>query len=252
MLRVAADHGVFALLLGRATHEHGARGRHRHARAVAAAAAAGDGRARALPSPPADGRSRRSARRRARPPPASWAARRARTWRRSRRAARDDLLARLHVFEYFAQHPETARSSTPAAVINAGEPRALTEAYAFAGGTPLVDVGGGNGTLLRRAAASATRAWRHPARPPHGRANPATELVGVRGRVRARRRRLLRGGARGADAYLLTHIVHDWPEPAADAVLHSSARRSRPGGRLLLVEMVMPPTTRPTPAGCST
>ncbi|WP_458246956.1 methyltransferase [Streptomyces sp. MAI_2237] len=44
----------------------------------------------------------------------------------------------------------------------------------------------------------------------------------------------------GADAYVLKHIVHDWPQEEALRILKNVRAAIKPGGKLLLVEMVVP------------
>lgn len=44
----------------------------------------------------------------------------------------------------------------------------------------------------------------------------------------------------GGDAYVLKHIVHDWPEEQALQILRNIRAAMKPDGRLLLVEMVLP------------
>jgi SAM-dependent methyltransferase len=44
----------------------------------------------------------------------------------------------------------------------------------------------------------------------------------------------------GGDAYILKHILHDWPEPQALEILRNVRKAIRPGGRLLVMEMVVP------------
>jgi hypothetical protein len=47
---------------------------------------------------------------------------------------------------------------------------------------------------------------------------------------------------KGADAYLLRMIIHDWPEPEAARILSTVRDAMTPDSRLLLVEMVLPET----------
>jgi hypothetical protein len=49
----------------------------------------------------------------------------------------------------------------------------------------------------------------------------------------------------GADAYVLRHIVHDWEEPDAVAILRRCREVMAPTGRVLVVEMVVPPGNEP-------
>ncbi|WP_449479657.1 methyltransferase [Streptomyces rochei] len=44
----------------------------------------------------------------------------------------------------------------------------------------------------------------------------------------------------GADAYVLKHIVHDWPEEQALRILRNVRAAIKPGGKLLIAEMVIP------------
>ncbi len=44
----------------------------------------------------------------------------------------------------------------------------------------------------------------------------------------------------GGDAYVLKHVVHDWPEEQALEILRNVRAAMGPRGRLLLMEMVVP------------
>ena len=52
----------------------------------------------------------------------------------------------------------------------------------------------------------------------------------------------------GADLHLLKQIVHDWDDQRATRVLQNCHRALAQAGKLLLVEMVVPPDNRPSPA----
>jgi hypothetical protein len=49
----------------------------------------------------------------------------------------------------------------------------------------------------------------------------------------------------GADAYLLRHIIHDWDDAKAAAILRNCRAVMPPGGRLLIAEFVIPPGNEP-------
>ena len=53
---------------------------------------------------------------------------------------------------------------------------------------------------------------------------------------------------KGADLHLLKQIIHDWDDDQATRLLQSCHRALAPNGKLLLVEMVIPPDNRPSPA----
>ena len=51
----------------------------------------------------------------------------------------------------------------------------------------------------------------------------------------------------GGDAYLLSHIIHDWSEEQCLTILGNCRRAMNPGSRLLIVEMVLPDGDTPHP-----
>jgi hypothetical protein len=50
----------------------------------------------------------------------------------------------------------------------------------------------------------------------------------------------------GGDAYLLKHIIHDWNDEHATAILRNCRRTIKPTGKLLVVEIVIPPPGEPS------
>jgi hypothetical protein len=44
----------------------------------------------------------------------------------------------------------------------------------------------------------------------------------------------------GADAYLLKHVIHDWDDERAVAILHNCRKAMSPAAKLLIVEGVYP------------
>ena len=158
----------------------------------------------------------------------------------------------MGAFEFFEQHPEAgAKFDALLQDINAGEQQAVADAYPFGGVELLVDVGGGNGSML------ATLLSRHPGlrgvlfdQPSViGRGAPALEAHA--GRYEAVGGDFFDAVPEGADAYLLSHVLHDWPEDGCVRILDSCRRAMRPGGRVLIVEMVIPPDDSPHPGKLS-
>jgi hypothetical protein len=49
----------------------------------------------------------------------------------------------------------------------------------------------------------------------------------------------------GADAYILQHIIHDWEDQDAIAILRNCREAMRSHSKVLLVEMVIPPGNGP-------
>ena len=159
-----------------------------------------------------------------------------------------ELAHGMSFFDYLTQHPAAGRNFDVAMnLINQGEPEAVAESYDFAGVHTLVDVGGGNGSglaaMLTRHAHLRGVLFDRPAVTEQ--AAPGLAALGDRCEVV--------GGdffesmpARG-DAYLLSHVIHDWDEERALTILRNCREAMGSGGRLLLVEMVIPPGGEPHP-----
>jgi ubiquinone/menaquinone biosynthesis C-methylase UbiE len=50
----------------------------------------------------------------------------------------------------------------------------------------------------------------------------------------------------GADAYLMRHIIHDWDDDKSIAILRQCRRAMGQGGKLLVIEGVVPPGNEPS------
>ncbi|MDQ4119239.1 MAG: methyltransferase, partial [Actinomycetota bacterium] len=143
-------------------------------------------------------------------------------------------------FDHLHAHPaESASFQASMAARAAGEAAAVVAAYDFARFTDLVDVGGGTGVLLaaiREAAPGLDAVLFDRPEVVAGCAQPAvggdffTEVPA------------------GAQAYLLSRVIHDWPDPDAVAILTTCRRAMPPQGVLLLVEAVLPQRAAADPA----
>jgi O-methyltransferase domain len=72
------------------------------------------------------------------------------------------------------------------------------------------------------------------------RARPVLEAAGVSGRCTVEGGDFFEAVPRGADAYMLGRILHDWDDARAGLILDNLRRAMPAGGRLLLVEYVLP------------
>jgi hypothetical protein len=73
------------------------------------------------------------------------------------------------------------------------------------------------------------------------------ESRGVADRVKIEPGSFFDGVPAGADAYLLSHIIHDWSEEQCLTILGHCRRAMSPTGRVLIVEMVLPEGDTPHP-----
>jgi hypothetical protein len=76
-------------------------------------------------------------------------------------------------------------------------------------------------------------------------APPLLESFGVRDRVDIKMGSFFESVPAGGDAYLLSHIIHDWDEEEISTILSHVRRAIKPEGRLLIVEMVLPEGDEP-------
>jgi O-methyltransferase domain/Dimerisation domain len=153
-------------------------------------------------------------------------------------------------FDYLAQHPEAATVFSEAMVgFHGAEPPAVAAAYDFSPFKTVVDVGGATGNMLAAILA------RHPE--PRGLlfdrphvVVDATKLLkanGVVDRVTIEAGDFFQTVPTGGDAYILSHIIHDWNEEQCLTILGHCRKAMKPNGRLLIVEMVLPPGDAPHP-----
>jgi hypothetical protein len=156
----------------------------------------------------------------------------------------------MPVFDYLGQHPAEASMFSETMVgVHGAEPQAVAEAYDFSGFQLVADVGGATGNLLSTVLAH------HPG--PRGilfdmphvvRDAPALlKKYGVEQRVTITPGSFFETVPAGADAYLLSHVIHDWREEQCLAILGNCRKAMKPGSRLLLIEMVLPDGDTPHP-----
>jgi hypothetical protein len=152
------------------------------------------------------------------------------------------------VFDYYAHHPDAAEIGAAGLTSrSAAENGGILTAYDLGAARRIVDVGGGEGSLLR----AALRA--HPAMTgvllemPH-----VVELArrAIDGAPEADRAEFVAGDfftevPAGGDVYLLKKVLHDWPDEAAAAILRSVRAALRNGDRLLVIEHVVLPGDEP-------
>jgi cyclopropane fatty-acyl-phospholipid synthase-like methyltransferase len=125
---------------------------------------------------------------------------------------------------------------------------ALIRAYDFEGIETLVDVGGGlGGTLAAILAASPGLRGVVFDLPAVADAAAATlAAAGLAERCQVEGGDMQRAVPQGRDAYLLKWVLMDRSDEQAVEVLHNCAKAMKDGGRVLAVEMVMPPDNRPS------
>jgi SAM-dependent methyltransferase len=159
------------------------------------------------------------------------------------------LTTGMGFFEWLPKHPEAATIFNDAMIgIHGGEPPAVAEAYLFNG--TVVDVGGGSGNMLihilKRYPEVKGTLFELAHVADAARAN--LDAAGVANRCVVQTGNFFESVPSGGDIYLLSHIIHDWDEPSCVKILSNCRKAKNRGGKVLLVEMVVPAPNQPHPA----
>jgi O-methyltransferase domain/Dimerisation domain len=163
-------------------------------------------------------------------------------------SAMQKLYGVADTFEYLQQHPIAGQTFDRAMTGWAKNIHAaVIDCYDFSSIQTLVDVAGGHGFLLSSILA----------------ANPdlqgilfdlANVVVGapaVLASLQVRDRCQIMSGSffeeipSGGDAYLLSHILHDWGDADCIRILRNIRKSISPGGKLIVLEMVIPAEDTP-------
>jgi O-methyltransferase/methyltransferase family protein len=154
----------------------------------------------------------------------------------------------MGVFEYFAKNPEASAVFNEAMTgwtIRIAD--AVVGSYDFSTFATVVDVGGNQGTLLAAIlrSHSATRGVLFDL--PHvvAGAEPVLAKAGVEGRCARLGGDFFQAVPAGGDAYVLASILHDWDDSRCVAILTRCRSVMPAHGRLLIVELVLPPGDEP-------
>jgi hypothetical protein len=139
-------------------------------------------------------------------------------------------------FEYLKDHPsEGAIFNDAMTQFSRQSAGAVADAYDFSRFHRLVDIAGGHGYLL------ATVLDRNPHL--NGVLFDLPEVIASApaGRYQTVTGNFFESVPEGADAYMMKHIIHDWNDERCATILHNCHRAMAAEGRLLIVEMVIPP-----------
>jgi len=155
----------------------------------------------------------------------------------------------MPIFEYLAQHPEEAALFSRTMIdFHGPEAAAVAAAYDCSSISMLVDVGGGYGNLLQTLLDTNEHLTGTLFELPHV-ADAAEERLrsaGLGNRCEVVRGDFFESLPTGGDAYLLSHVIHDWDEAHCLTLLRNCRSAMDSGARLLIVEMVLPGPNQPS------
>jgi ubiquinone/menaquinone biosynthesis C-methylase UbiE len=152
-------------------------------------------------------------------------------------------------FDWLAQHPDEARRFNRMMLeVHGPETPAIVAAYDFSQFDHVVDVGGGNGSLLSAVLAA------HPklratlfdmaeavAAAKRGEGGPLPGASFVTGDV------FTTAAPEGGDVYLLRHLLHDYDDRDCVRILANVRRAMHPQARVLVLEAPLPSDDSPGP-----
>jgi hypothetical protein len=152
------------------------------------------------------------------------------------------------IFEWYEEHPQEAAifggAMTNLTAMVAGE---VANVCDFSRAKKIVDVGGSHGTLLAAVLKKHLGASGIVVDLPNvaDRARHALDANGLGGRVEVIGGDFFDDVPEG-DVYLLKQILHDWSDDQCRTILANCARRLAGGGRVYIVEMVIPDDNSPS------
>jgi hypothetical protein len=150
----------------------------------------------------------------------------------------------MPVFDWFKDHPLAAEIYHEANAIKAmTSHRAIIDAYDFSGINTLTDVGGGYGALMAEIL-RANPAMRGVVAELPSVVKEAKEFIRTKGletRCEVVECDSFKEIPPGTDAYLMSHILHDWDDETCQRILGNCHRAMKPCSPLLVVEAVIPP-----------
>jgi hypothetical protein len=159
-----------------------------------------------------------------------------------------DKVLGMSLFDYLAEHPEEAAQFSESMVgIHGGEPPAVAVAYDFSTFGTIVDVGGATGNMLAHILTTHPRLKGILFDRPHvvTEAPALLESKGVADRVTIVHGNFFESVPAGGDAYLLSHIIHDWTVEQCHTILGNCRKAMKEGAKLLIVEFVLPKGNTP-------
>ncbi len=153
------------------------------------------------------------------------------------------------VFEYLAAHPDEAEIFDAAmSGIHGPENAAILEAYDFSGINTLVDVGGGNGSVILSILGKypALRGILYDVPNVIERSRHNVEKAGLTDRCACATGNFFESVPAGGDAYFLRHIIHDWYDESCLKILGHIRNVIPATGRLLVCDSVIQPGNGPS------
>jgi hypothetical protein len=151
----------------------------------------------------------------------------------------------MPAFDYYAANKgEGEQFGRAMANVSGMAAQAVLESYDFGGLKTIMDVGGGNGSMVRTILGKYPQARGIVADLPYiaEQANDAIRAAGMTERCRFEPTDFFQAVPKGADGHLLKFILHDWNDEECATILRNCRAAIAPGGRLMVLEVIVPET----------
>ena len=153
-------------------------------------------------------------------------------------------------FEYWERHRDVSKIHDDAmSGLTATETARVLAAYDFSSYRKVVDVGGGNGVLLAAILNQQQHAEGILADLPHvvGLAAQVLQREAVGNRCKIVGSDFFEGVPSGGNLYILKHIIHNWDDERARAILRNCHRVMNSSSRLVIIDRIL--SAQPGPEG---
>jgi hypothetical protein len=153
-------------------------------------------------------------------------------------------------FEYLEKHPEDLQVFGESMTsVSSMENLAIAAAYKFSGIQTLVDVGGGNGSLLATILKANPKLkgvlFDLPSVTTRARQDGHVTAKGIAERCTVESGDFFDAVPKGGDAYVMKRTLHDWDNERCSKILSNCCAAMSERGRVLVVESVIPPGNGP-------
>ncbi len=155
----------------------------------------------------------------------------------------------MNIWEYYAQHPEDSKPFNQAMTnFTAIEVAAIMSSYDFSEFQNIIDIGGGQGSLITHILKANPKMKGIVFDLPQVIEDTKLHLQAedIADRATALSGSFFETVPAGGDAYLLKHIIHDWDEEKATTILKNCHQAMEQHSKLLLFEIVIPPGNEPS------
>ncbi|MBI1831039.1 MAG: methyltransferase [Planctomycetes bacterium] len=155
------------------------------------------------------------------------------------------------VFDWLSEHAEQAKIFDAAMTgFHGPETQAMIDAYDYTGVHTLVDIGGGNGTVLIAVLKKnpTIKGILYDLPGVIERAEKNLADAGLASRCQTIAGSFFGSAPPGGDAYQMRHIIHDWTDEQCHTILSHIRKVIPKTGRLLVIEMVIKPGNVAQPA----